>query len=544
MSRCVLFIVLCATLALGQQQPRSTVGYTITGKVVDAQTGAALGGAEVMIALVSDRRQAISVVARPDGTFQFLDLAAGKYALRATHRGYLTQSFHEHGGYSTAVVAGPGLASTGLTFPLSRPAAISGSVTDQDNEPVPYAHVSLFKQEIANGFRTARLISQSSSSDDGSFHMSGLAPGAYYVALSAQPWYARFIQRRHGVADTPDSEKLDIAYPVMFYPNTPVADSAAPISLGPGAQVQADFVMTGVPAAHVRMEHPSGPVQASRIEVATPWGAAIPIGTSFSDPSADTYSVAPGRYDINAIWNDASGAHSLDRVIDVQGDMTVDFKSEDAINLSGTVIGLAPLPASASIVLVNAASGTMSAAKRSGNGQLRWQDTILRAGKYEVGLAQAPGYYIAGISATGAKSAGRTVELPASGTVALTVSIGVGAATLNGTVERVGKPFAGAMVLLLPDDIQHSSGLTRRDQSDSDGTFTLPDIVPGRYTLIAVEGDDELEYSNPTAIQPYLAHGQAMNIARGGKYQVTANLIATPQPPAAQVESTPAAAAN
>jgi hypothetical protein len=100
------------------------------------------------------------------------------------------------------------------------------------------------------------------------------------------------------------------------------------------------------------------------------------------------------------------------------------------------------------------------------------------------------------------------------------------------------------MVLLLPHDIQHSSGLTRRDQSDSDGTFTLPDIVPGRYTLIAVEGDDELEYSNPTAIQPYLAHGQAMNIARGGKCQVTANLIATPQPPAAQVESTPAAAAN
>jgi len=308
--------------------------------------------------------------------------------------------------------------------------------------------------------------------------------------------------------------------------------------------MQADFVMTGVPAAHVRMEHPSGTVQAGRIEVATPWGAAIPVGTSFSDPSADTYSVAPGRYDINAIWNDAAGAHSLDRVIDVQGDMTVDFKSEDAINLSGTVIGPAPLPASASIILVNAASGSISTAKRTGNGQLRWQDTILRADKYEVGLAQAPGYYIAGISVTGAKLTGRTVELPAAGNVTLTISIGVGAATLNGKVVQNGKPFPGAMVLLLPHDIQHSSGLTRRDQSDSDGTFTLPDIVPGRYTLIAVEGDDELEYSNPTAIQPYLAHGQAMNIARGGKYQVTANLIATPQPPAAQVESTPAAAAN
>jgi hypothetical protein len=494
-----------------------------------------------MIALVSDRRQAVSVVAGPDGAFQFLNVAAGKYALRATHRGYLTQSFHEHGGYSTAVVAGPGLESTGLTFPLSRPAAISGAITDQDNEPVPHAHLFIFKQEIANGIRTTRLISRSGSSDDGRFHVSGLSPGTYYFAITAQPWYSGFIQRRQGLAGTPDSEKLDIAYPAMFYPNTPLADSAAPISLGPGAQMQADFVMTGVPAAHLKTENPSGRVSASLL-FSTPWGVGIPSGfTGFGGPSGDMFNIAPGRYDINAIWNDASGSHSLDRIIDVQGDMAVDFKSEETLNLSGAVTGPSQLPASASIVLINAATGTMSAAKRTGNAQLRWQDAQLRPGKYEVGLAEAPGYYIAGISAVGAKAIGRTVELPTSGTVALAVSIGAGAATLDGTVEQDGKPFAGAMVLLLPQDVQHSLDLTRRDQSDSDGTFTLPDIVPGRYTLIAVAGGEDLEYSNPAAIQPYLAHGQVLNIAPGDKYRVTANLIATPQPPAAQVESTPAA---
>jgi uncharacterized surface anchored protein len=526
----VQFFIVCAVLAQAQAQ---TTGYEIQGKVVDAQTGGALPGAEVMIAAVHDREQAESVIAGPDGAFRFLGVPAGKYALRAAHRGYLTQSLHEHGGYSTAVVAGPDLASTGLLFPLSRPAAISGAVTDQDNEPVPYAHVFLFRQEVINGIRTARLVLQNSAGDDGRFRLAGLAAGAYYLALTARPWYTRFIERRQGVADTPDSEKLDVAYPVMFYPNTSVAESAAPITLQPGAQAQADFMMTTVPAAHLKVEHPGQPVQ-TRLEIATPWGNGIPSGTSFFGPGGNAYSVAPGRYHMNATWSDATGEHFLDRVIDIQGDMAIDLKSEDALSVSGKIVGPSPFPTLAAIHLIDSATGAISEARLAGGKEFRWEGGQLRGGKYEVGLTQAPGYYITGISATGAKAVGRTVELPASGAVTLTISAGAGAATLDGRVEQNGQPFAGAMVLLLPRDLRHSVGLIRRDQSDSDGTFTLTDIVPGQYTLLAIDNGEGLEYGSPAAIQPYLAHGQALIIARGGKYQATANLITTQRLPAAQ----------
>ena len=37
--------------------------------------------------------------------------------------------------------------------------------------------------------------------------------------------------------------------------------------------------------------------------------------------------------------------------------------------------------------------------------------------------------------------------------------------------------------------------LFRRDQSDLDGTFTLQGIVPGRYTVLAIEGGWELDWS-------------------------------------------------
>ena len=31
------------------------------------------------------------------------------------------------------------------------------------------------------------------------------------------------------------------------------------------------------------------------------------------------------------------------------------------------------------------------------------------------------------------------------------------------------------------------AGLIRRDQSDSDGSFALRDVVPGQYTVVAIQ---------------------------------------------------------
>jgi hypothetical protein len=57
------------------------------------------------------------------------------------------------------------------------------------------------------------------------------------------------------------------------------------------------------------------------------------------------------------------------------------------------------------------------------------------------------------------------------------------------------------MVLLVPDD---NRILFRRDQSDSDGTFTLGNIVPGRYRLLAVERGWELEWANQDVLSAFL----------------------------------------
>jgi hypothetical protein len=48
----------------------------------------------------------------------------------------------------------------------------------------------------------------------------------------------------------------------------------------------------------------------------------------------------------------------------------------------------------------------------------------------------------------------------------------------------------------------------RRDQSDSDGSFILRDVIPGTYTLVAVEDAWEFAWNQPETLNRYVQHGQ------------------------------------
>jgi hypothetical protein len=85
-------------------------------------------------------------------------------------------------------------------------------------------------------------------------------------------------------------------------------------------------------------------------------------------------------------------------------------------------------------------------------------------------------------------------------------------------------PVSGAMVVLVPRDITDNVSLFRRDQSDSDGTFTLPDIVPGLYTAIAIQNRWDIEWAQPEALRPYLSKGTPVQIE--GKQQLEIKVAA------------------
>jgi hypothetical protein len=82
-------------------------------------------------------------------------------------------------------------------------------------------------------------------------------------------------------------------------------------------------------------------------------------------------------------------------------------------------------------------------------------------------------------------------------------------------VKKDSKPVAGVMVALLPKDPDQHRDLFRRDQSDFDGTFTLPGVAPGSYTIVAVEDAWGFDWLKPGVLARYVQHGRSVTIADG-----------------------------
>jgi len=83
---------------------------------------------------------------------------------------------------------------------------------------------------------------------------------------------------------------------------------------------------------------------------------------------------------------------------------------------------------------------------------------------------------------------------------------------VEGFVRRSGKAAAGVMVVLVPADAESNIELFRRDQSDFDGSFILRDVVPGSYTVIAIEDGWNVDWSVPTVLARYTPRGQKLTI--------------------------------
>ena len=103
------------------------------------------------------------------------------------------------------------------------------------------------------------------------------------------------------------------------------------------------------------------------------------------------------------------------------------------------------------------------------------------------------------------------------------VTAAPGLTKLDGIALRNGKPYPAAMVLLVPQPLNQGNGIPR-DQSDSDGTFTLPDVHPGRYSLLAIDHGRDLEYHNPKVLAPYLAHAETIDLPSNGAAAVQVNV--------------------
>jgi hypothetical protein len=143
-------------------------------------------------------------------------------------------------------------------------------------------------------------------------------------------------------------------------------------------------------------------------------------------------------------------------------------------------------------------------------------------GRYEIVLQGRPNLYLTQITAKTAQASGRFVTVP-SGSSTLTLHIADGRSTLTGIAMMQRKPSVGAMVLLIPATLGKPDNLNiiRRDQTNTDGSFELNNVLPGQYILLAIDHGWQINWKDASTLRGYMMHGTPIDMASTQKLRET-----------------------
>jgi len=536
-----------ATAPAAQPAPApSATEFRISGRVVDAVSGQALSKAQVSIGMANNPDAARVEVSGEDGGFVFRGVAPGKYTLAARRRGYVQQLYQQHERFSTAIVIGPGLEAENLRFELRPGASISGNVTDEANDAVRHAQVMLFEQSNIAGKRRTAIARRTNADDEGHYHFGHLTPGTYFVGVSATPWYAQhgFRQQtprqerfsRDGVLEeglqTPSeqNQSLDVAYALTFFSNANELEGAAAITVHSGDAEIADVTMRPVPALHVLVKTAvQDPSQGMNVQVMRMVGENIsePVQVTFSQVAPGVMEVAgvpPGKVSLGVNTAQKNNAWTRrTQSVQVSGDMTVDeTEGPRGVVVSGVlkVDDGTPVPQPARVRLRNTVSGESSDTEVSASGEFSFQEDPVETGSYELIIIQGQGLLIRKLTSPSVKTSGRSFQIATAQDVSVNIVAGRSNGQVTGYALKDEKAVAGVMVVLVPEDLHANPALFRRDQSDSDGSFTLAGVISGKYSVVAIENGWELEWSDPDVMRKFVAGGEAVELRPGGKADV------------------------
>jgi hypothetical protein len=525
--------------------PAASSAFRISGRVIDAITGQPLARASVSINPTNSPNLPDSgrvEITDEKGLFAFTAVLAGKYVLSARHRGYLAQMYQQHENFMTAIVVGPGLESENLIFGLRPGASISGEVVDESDDPVRHADVMLFRQFLAGGRRRTLQVRRVNTNDEGRYHFSHLNPGTYFVGVLAQPWYAQHGVRHRVKQENQDvgegglqplieqNQNLDVVYPIAFFSNAGDLLGATPIALHSGDLAIADFRMRPVSATHVLVRTPSTePEQNTSVSLTQTLAdndtIFIPAQVNPLGPGLVEVSGVPqGRFNLVLNTQQGKAASHRSRKIQLENDSEVDAtRSTSSLVVSGIlrVEDGSPVAQPARVLLRNSTTGESVDVAVSAAGEFSFKENPVEPGSYELMIIEPQGLFIRSLASANAKTSGRSLEIATAQDVNVTINASQGSGRITGVALKKDKPAVGVMMVLAPFDLKGNPALFRRDQSDSDGTFTLSAVVPGRYTLMAIEEGWDLEWGDPNVLQKYIAGGEAVQIAPNQKADVS-----------------------
>ena len=507
--------LLCASLA-AQKKPaitRDAGRYRIAGVVLNQATGAPAQRAVVNLLDEDDDHTIASVTTDAEGRFAFDGLPASKHPLSASKRGFRTVMYDDHDGYNTAIVTGADQDTTHLIFWLTPGSVLHGVVSADGGDPVEGAKVMLFRRPRSQSQDDRILQVNSTITDDtGAYEFGNLSDGDYFVAVAAKPWYAM-----HGPAGA--QSDLDVAYPLTYFDSTTEELSATPIPLQKGAREEADINLHAVPALRMTLDAPqNGTARSLRPQMQqVVFGSSIPeesAGTvNFFRGATELDGLAPGHYQVVV----GNPPHQMEFNATESGQIDAD-SAAGTTSVKGALQMPRGMPQPDEMhVFLHPEDGAQTHANLSAmvrNGGFHFDSVA--PGMWSV-MVEGDGKMLSVIAVGQAPISARNGNLLTVRDQALNIAVilGEGTAHIDGFVQKNGKGFGGAMVVLVPTMRNMLEALARRDQSDSDGSFSLSDVAPGDYTVVAIEDGWELDWLLPGALARYLPRGQSVTVNEG-----------------------------
>jgi hypothetical protein len=546
---CFATILLLACSAFAAAPVAATPSYRITGVVISSVDKNPLPHVHLNAVPTSDGRMGGNFVARgagfnrgievdsdEHGRFALTVPSPGRWRLMAGASGFVTQAYNEHDGYSSAVVLTDAAPTINLRFQLAPEAQVAGTVLDEAGEPVRDAHVMLQRRPFPSPDREQqefrnRMTAQ--TDDRGVYEFSGLAEGDYRIMVDAKPWYSVSGQSQVSNTASPIDPALDVTYQLTWYPGVDDPAEAEVLSLHSADNRRADFHLSPVPAVHLRFPVPASanstgrPVPffpvLERVGVGTYGMGTFNQGSSFSTGQLELGGLAPGLYRMRIPGSDREGQTRLIEI--APGTSRIVDATTVALETANLTIETDPggEERDLGIELRNVESGARFTAfggdaffrsRSSENQQSTSRPVVIQVppGRYEVRVTGKDAYLL-GIAAKGAEISGHFVTVHA-GDGTLRLRTGRGRASINGIVVASGKPVEGALVILVPAGLDNPGSFASvvKDQTNTDGSFDLNNIVPGQYILIAVSRGWQVNWEDSATLQRYLTQGIPLDL--------------------------------
>jgi hypothetical protein len=527
--RLLALILLHSCATFGAQNPiagQSTAQdarFKIAGTIVNALDGAPLGKARVSIFDTSNRANPIWMITSENGHFEFFQLKAGKFSLQGAKRGFIAAALDQHEQYSTAIVTGAGFDTENLVLRLTPLALLTGKIFDEAGDPVRHARVTLYRENHAGGMNRILPDPEVSTDDQGSYEFPSLAPGNYFVSVAAKPWYAV-----HPIVSSADGTKnvtpgvvpaLDVAYPTTYYNGATDADGATPIRIKGGDRLQIDVHLSPMPALHllfhVAEEHQvfSTPLFYKRVFDSEEYVQAE--AAQRAAPGVyELTGVPAGKYIIRRRDPKTSQLTQLTELELIKDGQELDNSPNEPmarVKLSVRLPRGDQIPKQFSVVLQDSRRRVVAIQPVDSSGEAVFEG--LPAGKYAILISPTTKpYSVVRVSWRGVESTGHELIVTPGASFDVTVFLISGLVTVEGFAKRGEKPMAGVMLILVPRDPESHQEMFRRDQSDLDGSFALRGVIPGGYTIVAVEDAWGIEWLQPSVLSRYVQHGQNVTI--------------------------------